>query len=105
MTLLGDKIILAMVRTPATMETESLTLYVPAIAREVMNMGVVHAVSEDAAKRTKAAPGDVVLVRPGKGRALDKGMVAQMGVNEKQHWMIYEAEDVLATVDTHGEDV
>jgi len=49
--LLGDRILVAMIRTPGSYETENLQLFVPAIAREVMNIGVVHSASEIALKK------------------------------------------------------
>jgi hypothetical protein len=99
-TLLGDKVLVALIRTPASYGTGELQLLVPSIAREYMNIGVVHSISEAAKKVCKATPRDVVMVKPYKGQQVTEAMARNFDLDLKRHWMIYEGEDILAMVPT-----
>ena len=104
-TLLGDKVLVALIRTPAHYGEGELQLFVPSIVREYMNIGVVHSLTDEAYKVCRAQASDVVMVTRGKGQELSEVMVRSLKLDDKRHWMIYKGEDVMALITTDFREI
>ena len=103
--LLGDKVLVALIRTPGKYGDGDLQLFVPSIAREYMNIGVVGGVSDEAGKVCKAQHSDVVMVQPYKGAEVSEGGCLQLGLDPKRRWMFYPADAIIAVVTTDFREI
>lgn len=96
--LLGNRVLVTVVMSPSTVTQGSLTLHVPSVSRELMNMGVVELVGNGPEMADfPVNVGDVVLYEPGRGSGLNSRLD---GSSDGRQRLLLEKEHVLGVVET-----